>query len=229
MQNVSALYRQLLADPEHIRETKVSIAGVEYGQDKLYACSTSGDLFSDVAAGGCVSREIDLTVEPTGTIPRMAEIRVYTRLVCGGEASEWLPRGVFFVDTRSMEEVTGLTTMHGFDGMLKAEAVWLDPSGETGSWPMSQPAAAADIAQRMGTALDPRSQINGAYRVEYPNDLTMREVLSYIAACHGGNWIMSGEGKLLLLPLGGLPEETNFLVDDTDGGAILFGEVRIIV
>lgn len=94
---------------------------------------------------------------------------------------------------------------------------------------MPQTEAAADIAQRMGVELDPRNRIAAGLMVEYPNDLTMREVLGYIAISNAGNWVMSGDGKLLLAPLGGLPPETKFLVDDEDGRAILFGSVRIRV
>lgn len=227
MQPISALYKRLLADPEHVRETKVHISGVEYGQNDIYVCATSSELLPDAAMGNCFSRELDLTVAPIGTVPRMATVEIFTRLVLGEEVSEWVPRGVFYVDTRSSNEVTGLLTLHGFDAMLKAEAVWWDPSVDAGVWPMSQEAAVVDIARQMGVSIDPRTEIDPALMMEYPNDLTMREVLAYIAACHGGNWIMTGDGELLLLPVG-LPAETSLLIDD-DGGAILFGDVRIIV
>lgn len=229
MQSVSTLYKRLLADPEHVREAKVNIAGTEYGQDRIFTCSVSGDLFPDAAAGGTISREIDLTIEPNGPIPRMAQISLFSRLSSGGEVSEWLPRGVYYVDTRETSQATGLLSIHGFDAMLKAEETWLDPSDNTGEWPISQKTAVEDIAGRMGISVDPRSQFRSGYRVEYPNDLTMREVLKYIALCHGGNWSMTGDGQLLLTPLGGLPEETSYLIDGMDGGAILFGEVRLIV
>lgn len=229
MRSVSERYQKLWMDPEHVRETKVTIAGRVYGEDRIYDCCTDGGILSDLGIGNCYARELDLTVEPEGDIPRMAEVAVSVRLVCGSESSEWVPCGVFYVDTRSVDEGNGLLSIHGFDAMLKAEARWLDPSEDTGEWPMPQTAAAADIARRMGVSLDPRTRIEPSYRVEYPNDLTMREVLGHIAAAHGGNWLMTGEGKLLLAPVGAMPEETRFLVDGADGGAILFGEVRIIV
>lgn len=39
------------------------------------------------------------------------------------------------------------------------------------------------------------------YKMEYPNDYTMREILGYIAAAHGGFWTMAGDGKLRLAQL----------------------------
>lgn len=229
MKPVSALYKKLLADREHTREVNASVAGVEYGPDKIKACSTYCDVLSDFEVGGCKAQELDLTFEATGTIPRAAMVSVFYRLVRGSESSEWVPGGVFYVDTRSFDEYSGWLTVHGVDGMMRTEAVWWDASEDAGEWPMKQTAAAADIAQCMGVQLDSRSVIDQALTIDFPNDMTMREALSEIAAANGGSWFMSGDGNLLLTPLGGLPPETRFLVDDEDGGAILFGSVRILV
>ena len=68
-----------------------------------------------------------------------------------------------------------------------------------------------------------------SYNVAKPTDeQTMREVLGYIGVANAGNWIITMEGKLRLVKLGDIPEESNLLVDDY-GNPILFGEVRIIV
>lgn len=229
MRQTSVLYKKLFANHEHIRESMVKVAGVEHGQDSIFSCSVSGDLIPEAALGKCISREIDLTVEPMSSIPKMSSIETFFRLRVGGESSEWIPSGVYYIDTRDYDEGSGLLTLHGFDAMLKAEEIWWNPSNDAGDWPMPQAEAAKDIARCMGVELDPRSRINTALMVEYPNDLTMREVLGYIAISNAGNWSMSGDGKLLLTPLGGLPPETYLLVDDADGGAILMGDVRIIV
>ena len=53
-------------------------------------------------------------------------------------------------------------------------------------------------------------------------------MLKNIACCNGGNWIITDESNLLLIKLGDVSVETNYLVDD-NGFALLFGEVRIIV
>lgn len=228
MYTPSALYLRLLSDHRHIKEVKVTIAGTEYEPRALSVCAISGGEFKDFTIGECAAREIDLTVKPIAPIPRMAQIIVSYRLVLGAEASEWVPGGVFFVDTRKEDKATGWVALHGYDAMLKSEAVWWDPSVDAGEWPMPMTKAVADITRIMGVEVDPRTEINPAFKVEYPNNMTMREVLMNIAAAHIGNWRMTEEGKLLLVPLG-LPGETNFLVDSLGGGAILFGDVRILV
>jgi hypothetical protein len=61
-----------------------------------------------------------------------------------------------------------------------------------------------------------------------PFGYTMREMLGYIASAYGGNFIISDDRKLLLVPLGGLRSETYYLV--TEGGnPITFGGDRILV
>lgn len=229
MRSTTALYKRLLADRRHTQEVKVDIAGVEYGQGRLVTCSTSGGEFDAMTTGNCAARKIELSVRPLGRVPRMAEIKVYMRLSLGAETSEWMPNGIFYVDTRETDKDTGLLTLYGFDAMMKSAAVWLDPTIDAGEWPMSQRAAVEDISRRMGVRVDPRTSIAPSYKVEYPNDYTMQEILGFIAAANCGNWIMTGDGKLLLVPLGGIPMETNFLVDSRDGGAILMGDVRLIV
>ena len=150
----------------------------------------------------------------------------------GEQASEWIPKGVFFFSTRKTDRVTGVLGVHGYDAMLKAEETWLDSSYDTETWPMPAATAVADIAARMGVAVDSRTVLNAAFPVQYPvddeGDMTMREALSRIAVANAGNWIITDEGKLLLVGLNSMPKETNYLVTET-GSAITFGGVRILV
>ena len=232
MQTTSDLYKSLLQNPDHEKEIKMVIAGVEYGMDNIVSCSTSGGLFSEPGIGNCASRQIDLEVFPVGTIPRQAKIQAFVRLVYGEQASEWIPKGVFFISTRKRNKLTGTLTITGYDAMLKAEQTWLTSDYDTETWPMTQTDAVADIAGRIGVAVDSRTVLSEEYPVEYPvgenGDLTMREVLSGIAVSNAGNWIITDAGKLRLVGYGDIPKETNLLVTE-HGDAILFGGVRIIV
>ena len=93
------------------------------------------------------------------------------------------------------------------------------------------PDVVADIASRMGVPVDPRTVINPAYTVGYPNDLTMREILGYIAAAHAGNFVITDAGALRLVPLYNPAVDHGpggYLVTE-DGHPITFGGVRIIV
>ena len=234
MHTVSDLWQQMLADPAHAVEAKLKIAGIEYGEDQIVRKSLMvyGGLYSTFGIGNCSARQIDFEIYPKGTIPRQAKIEVFARLVLGEQVSEWIPKGVFFFSTRKTDRVTGVLSVHGYDAMLKAEETWLDSSYDTETWPMPATTAVADIAARMGVAVDSRTVLDAAFPVQYPvddkGDMTMREALGRIAVANAGNWTITDEGKLLLVGLNSMPAETHYLITET-GSAITFGGVRILV
>ena len=227
MQTVSALYQQIMSG-EHYAERKINIAGTDYGEDTIVSLTTTGGLFADgtLSVGSAVSREINLSLwNVSTTIPKMAKLIPYYRLSNGRQTSEWIQKGVYYIDTRSVD--SGLLTIHGYDDMLKAEQIWTPDQSLEFPMPMTQ--AANIIADIMGVEIDARTVLNSAYTVDYPaNDYTLRDVLRYIAAAHGGNWIMSDAGELWLVWLNTLPPETNYLCDE-DGDWITFGGDRILV
>lgn len=234
MHTVSDLWQQMLADPAHAVEAKLKIAGVEYGEDQIVRKSLMvyGGLYSTFGIGNCCARQIDFEIYPQGTIPRQAKIEVYMRLRLDEQVSEWIPKGVFFFSTRKTDRVTSVLSVHGYDAMLKAEETWLDSSYDAETWPMPVLTAVNDIASRMGVAVDSRTQLNESFPVQYPvdseGDMTMREALGRIAVANAGNWIITDEGKLLLVGLNSMPAESNYLITET-GSAITFGGVRILV
>lgn len=234
MHTVSDLWQQMLADPAHAVEAKLKIAGVEYGEDKIVRKSLMvyGGLYATFGIGNCCARQIEFEIYPQGTIPRQAKIEVYMRLRLGEQVSEWIPKGVFYFATRKTDRKTGVLNVHGYDAMLKAEETWLDSSYDAETWPMPAATAVADIAARMGVAVDSRAVLDAAFPMQYPvddeGDMTMREALGRIAVANAGNWIITDEGKLLLVGLNSMPKETNYLVTET-GSAITFGGVRILV
>lgn len=227
MQDTSALYNQIFETDGHYAEVKINIAGVDYGQDKIVSLSTSGGLFAEgtLGAGGAVAGEIDLQLYDPGSIPKMAKLIPYYRFVAGNQVSEWIQKGVYYIDTRSQDG--NVLTIHGFDDMLKAEQVWYpDQSLE---FPMSMQAAATEIAGIMGVTIDSRTQFNALYQVDYPaNDWTLRDILRFIAAAHAANWVMTDLGQLRMVPIYEIPDTTSYLVDEY-GNAITFGGIRILV
>ena len=227
MQTVSALYQQIMSG-EHYAERKINIAGTDYGEDTIVSLTTTGGLFADgtLSVGSAVSREINLSLwNISATIPKMAKLIPYYRISNGAQTSEWIQKGVFYIDTRSID--SGLLTIHGYDDMLKAEQIWTPDQSLEFPMPMTQ--VVDIIANIMGVEIDARTVLNSSYTVDYPaNDYTLRDVLRFIAAAHGGNWIMSDVGELWLVGLNDLPTETNYLCDE-DGDWITFGGDRILV
>ena len=233
MYTVSALWTTLISTTGHWFETKVNIAGTGYGQNKIISLSVNRRLFTgeQPSVGGCLSAEIDLTMlAPSSAVPRMAQITPYARVCAGSQQSEWIPQGVYFLDTREVTDNNdglNILTLHGYDAMLKAEA---DYPNTTHDWPMSDIAVVNEIASTIGVSVDARTTalMTADYSIGLPAGYSMREVLSNIAGMYAGNWVMGLDGALLLVPINSYPDETRLLVTAA-GEPITFGGDRILV
>ncbi len=222
--STSELWKRLLEKKNTRREYKFDINGTEYGPEAVVNHTVTQELYTELSIGNAASASLTLELA-ADSIPRAATVKRYVRLVNGGEESEWLPAGIFFTNRRAEED--GVWSIEAFDVLRKAEAVWTPEKSLR--FPLPMPEAAAELARLMGCELDPRTELNGAYTVDYPaTDTTLRQELQYIAAAHGGNWLATGEGKLLLLPLGGEPPETHYLITEA-GRVITLGGVRLLV
>lgn len=79
-----------------------------------------------------------------------------------------------------------------------------------------------------GEYVDSPAKFPAVTIVESDNSV-LQKILCHIAAAHAGNWIITADGKLLLVPLfTAMPPETYYLIEDS-GSAIVFGEDRILV
>lgn len=208
-----------------------------FGETQLMSVSTSHSLFTaEPSIGNCYSGEIDVEMlMPTADVPRMARLVPYVRVTDGTEYSEWLKKGVFFVDTRDTthnDDGLDILTLHGYDAMLMAEA---DYPSDTSTYPMTDINVVRKIASAMGISVDSRTvaDMNKGYRINLPTGYSMRETLGYIASMYAGNFIINDNGDLRLIGLTSIPIETQYLIDNA-GYAITFGQspnevVRILV
>ena len=116
------------------------------------------------------------------------------RLTNDKTATEWKEFGTFYIDQRDTS-FAGLVTIDCYDAMLKTNQNYLDGSDTAANWPKSMKSVVEEIAYRIGVGIDLRTRIKtGAdYVVPYPSGKTMSQVLGYIGACHGGNWIITEE------------------------------------
>ncbi len=231
MQTTSATYQTILGTDGHWFETKLLINGVTYDKTALVSMSTSHAMFdSTPKIGHAIAGEIAVSLlVPSADIPTMAELKPYVRACTASQQSEWLPQGVYYIDTRSEtknEYGANVLSIHGFDAMLKTEQMY---NGRiTGTSTDAQ--MVAEIAYQIGVSVDTRTNtlMNKAYAIPFPVGYTYREILGYIASMYVGSFIMTEEGKLRLVSILELPAETNYLTDNM-GDAITFGGDRILV
>lgn len=207
-------------------EYRVFIGGTEYGMKDIESAVIESPLFDKLSAGNACSAQFEISFWPLGTVPRMAEIIPQAR---NSADEDWGTLGTFYTDERSTS-VGGKMSIIAYDSMLKSEVVWT-PENEQ-DFPMAMSDAVTKIAELMGVGVDARTAIETGdyYKIDYPaNDYTLRDVLRFIASAHMGNWIITENNELLLVPLfSSMPEPTNYLVDE-NGNAITFGGVRITV
>lgn len=202
-----------------------------FGEESIIEAKTLCRVFSEnmPSVGACVSSEITVRIiKPLGDIPRQARVMPYVRLSDGASHSEWIQKGVYFIDTRTDSPASNFTamTITGYDAMLKAEADY--PSSKM-SWPAKDIDVVKEIAQKMDVPVDARTlaAMNKGYKINYPSGYSQREVLGYLASMYAGCFVMSDLGELLLVQLGKFPAETSYLSDKQN--AITFGGVRIRV
>ncbi len=69
------------------------------------------------------------------------------------------------------------------------------------NWPRTARDVMEEIAGRIGAPLDPRTQLGGDEIEDTALEMTVREVAGYIAAINAGNWTITDEGKLYLVPI----------------------------
>lgn len=258
MQETSSLYKRLLADPGHWKEYSLAIgesgvlvneraeritfggthilvasSGADGGfhESSIVSMSTQKSIFSDSnpSVGNCIAGQITVDmIKPKGDIPRRARLSPYVRLTNGVEHSEWIQKGVFFIDHREYSgDENERMTVYGYDHIILTENEF--PSS-THTWPRKDIDVVRDIANEIGTSIDRRTVqiMNKGYLINYPAGYSMREVLENIAAMYAGSFIMSDIGELLLVTMFGIPKETSYLIDNV-GFAITFGGDRILV
>lgn len=214
MQQRSETWASLAVRGRFKVDTIAVIGGVSYSA--ISAPVIARALFTEApSVGHCAAASMLVSILTGDVIPAAAAVEIRARLYDDARVSEWRTFGTFYIDRR--EENNGLVTLQCYDAMLKATQPYVDPSNPDDriGWPKSMAACVTECAARIGVELDSRTVIKtGApYQVAYPTNYTMQQVLEYIAACHGGNWIITPENKLRLVPLVPPPEETFDIID----------------
>ena len=257
MQETSSLYKEILSG-EHWKEYRLVIGergklitelneailfgGVRilveasgadggFAEDLIVSMKTYCGIFPESmpVVGECIAAEISATImKPKADIPRMSRVVPYVRICNSEKQSEWIKKGVYFIDRRSYSgEDNELMEIHGYDAMLFSEA---DFPSSNADWPRTDINVVRDIAKEMDVTVDPRTVaiMNKGYKVQYPSEYSQREVLGFLAAMYAGTFVMSDNGELRLIQMNAIPKETSFLTDNA-GFILTIGGDRILV
>lgn len=231
MQQTSKRFKEILAQPHRV-EARLRIAGRNYPANTLVSLSMESDVFSNEcpSVGNATSGYI--TVEmltPESAFPMMSKMELFCRVVAqaDGSVSEWIPKGVFWLDSRKSDLTdSGLrptVTLTGYDAILKTEMEYTPD----GTWPKTDKEVLDSICTRLSIPCD--EQLGHHYPIPRPDDYTCRELLGYIAAAYGGNWIIDEGGKLVLFRLGASGERFPLVAQRVTAGGSLSPITQVAV
>ena len=219
MQAVSAAWTAIMA-ADHWKETRLlayTTTGADlyhtYSKEEIEKAESNGGIFGESSpkVGEAVAGELDLVLLTTYTaLPKMARIIPQVRLCNASQQSEWLRKGVYYIDTRDKDRRTGELSLHAYDAMLTAEDLYVNGSAWSSKTAQT---VVREIAARMGpknaSGTPTGISINSdtldlldslpAYAVNYDETLTMRQYLKNIGAAWGGSWIIDENGELRLV------------------------------
>ena len=188
----------------HVTEYRFLIGGSEYRESDIQGTPIiEKPLMQEPCIGRCCTGSLTLAVRPhvNETIPKAACVQAFCRLKSrnGNTVTDWVKQGKYWVSRRSTSG--SLVTLTCRDGMMLAGRTYLDKTQYT-VWPVAMADVFNEIVSLMGVTVDSRTVIKtgGDYKVAYPNeDVLMSEILSMIAAAHGGSFVMTEKGELRLV------------------------------
>lgn len=214
MRSRSDTWKNLTVRGRFTFETKACINGVDYLT--ISAPKISRSLMnSPLQVGNCNSATLSISILTEDNISTASQVVIKGRVTDGnGTYSEWKEFGTFYIDQRDTS-YAGLITLSCYDAMLKTNQTYLGDTDTELFWPKTMVTVVNEIAERIGAKFDTRTILKTGddYMVTYPEGLTMAQVLGYIGACNGGNWIITEDNLLRLVPLVTVPDETNYIID----------------
>ena len=198
MYPVPALFTNYITSAERWIESQVTIDGITYDKNAIVSWTIKGTMTEEdkLTVGAVIPRELILTLKTDNTIPKNAAILVEIRATGSSGATTWVKMGTFLIDKRSQKRDT--YTFTAYDRLKLAAQVYESSL----VYPVAMNQVTNEIATLIGTVLyDPTGILtNSTCIVPYEDtDITIREVLSYIASMHMGFFRITNDDKLQLV------------------------------
>lgn len=201
MRNTDSVWNRIVANGDFFLDTKLVVGDKEY--TKITAPKISRKAIDKpLSVGACFAASMNVSIVTDDALDATVPIVVKSRVVNDDESSEYKEFGTFYINNRE-KSVGGMLTLSCFDSMLMANQSYLTGNENESSWPKGMSVVVQEIADKIGVEIDQRTSAllksNVVYSVPYPKELTVMQVLGYIGACLGGNWIITEENRLRLI------------------------------
>lgn len=148
----------------------------------------------EFSLGAVISSRLNMKLKTNIDISSNAKVQPYIRMNGAEGYTEWLPLGVYYVDSRNVKN--DVVSLACFDRLILAQKIY--HSGL--NYPTKMELVMNEIAVLLGVELDENLFINQDYIIEEkPDGYTIREVLSFIAISHASAVKINKEGKLVFI------------------------------
>lgn len=191
MYPASDLFQRLIKNPMREFDTKVIINGVEHGSNEVVEWDIMETITESESytIGNAIPTKFELKICTQSIFPTNAEMKPYIRLI----DTEWIPLGVFYVDSRKESE-GGIWEFVCYDKLMQANQPW-----ET---ELYLPASMFQVVEEICDVLEIQLAPDTSLMFEVPlvtHEFTMRQVLGYIAGCQGANAKINRNGELAFI------------------------------
>ena len=100
--------------------------GTYFEKENIIGGTISSALYNKFSVGNCISSSLELDLWGVGnSVGPGAPIYVQFRAVDGGNASEWITRGAFYIDTIETSQYSEICHITAYDAMLKTETTYM--------------------------------------------------------------------------------------------------------
>lgn len=166
--------------------------------DDIISLNITRAVSDGIQIGACMSDRLTLTTRATSLFNgRLKKVRVFCR--CTHPITEWHALGTFYVDSSVTEH--GITTVSAYDmmGRLDKPVKWIDHSlAAAPVFPCAMQDVLDYLCARAAVTTDFKCQ---SFTIDSaPDGYTARELIGYIAACHGANARFSPNEILQIRP-----------------------------
>ena len=192
MYPASEMFQRLIKNPMREFDTKVIINGVEHGSNEVVEWDITETITESESytIGNAIPTKFELKIYTQSIFPTNAEMKPYIRLI----DTEWIPLGVFYVDSRKESE-GGIWEFVCYDKLMQANQPW-----ETELYlPASMFQVVEEICDVLEIQICPDTVIRSYEVPLMTHEFTMRQVIGYIAACHGANAKINRNGELAFI------------------------------
>lgn len=192
MYTTSQNYKNYIKEPSRMFESKIILGSRTLNNDDVIQLKTELQQPSNgFTLGSCISKSLELTLKNDGGTYASAGVLDVSIGLKMGELIEYIPQGLFNIDTVEKTDYTVKIT--AYDNMIKFETAYSEK--------YDNPTLKQVIQQLQtitGVEFDSSVTIP-SYTLSKLSGYTCREILSYAASLMGGNAYITRDGKFTIV------------------------------